>query len=257
MLLAVDIGNSQITLGVYQGEDLRCHGRLSTRPEASADEYGILLRGLLATHGADLEAVDAMILSCVVPALQTVFEEVARRYLHLKPILVGPHLQTGLTLRIDHPEELGADRLVNAVAAYHRYGGPVIVVDLGTATTFCIISADGEYLGGAIAAGLEITADALFQRTAKLPRVPLDRPPSAVGTNTLRAMQAGLVLGHAAMIEGLLRRIVAELTPAAAGPRVIATGGLAELLAPEIEGIDEVRPFLTLEGLKLLYDRNA
>lgn len=254
MLLAIDIGNSQIVIGVYQGADLRCHGRLSTRAEASADEYGILLRGILATHGADLEAVDAVIFSSVVPALQTVFEEVARRYLHLKPILVGPHLQTGLTLRIDRPEDLGADRLVNAVAAYHRYGGPVIVVDLGTATTFCVISTAGEYLGGAIAAGLEITADALFQRTAKLPRVPLDRPPRAIGTNTLHAMQAGLVLGHAAMIEGLLRRIKAELQ---GSPRVIATGGLAERLAPEIEGIDEVRPFLTLEGLKLLYDRNA
>ncbi|MBI5379199.1 MAG: type III pantothenate kinase [Nitrospirae bacterium] len=254
MLLAVDIGNSQITLGVYQGEDLRCHGRLSTRAEAGADEYGILLRGILATHGADLEAVDAVILSCVVPALQTVFEEVARNFLHLKPTVVGPHLQTGLTLRIDRPEELGADRLVNAVAAYHRYGGPVILVDLGTATTFCVVSADGEYLGGAIAAGLEITADALFQRTAKLPRVSLDRPPRAVGTNTVHAMQAGLLLGHAAMIEGLIRRIKTELQDS---PRVIATGGLAERLAPEIEGIDEVRPFLTLEGLKLLYDMNA
>ncbi len=254
MLLAIDIGNTSIVIGLFKGENLSFSWRLSSRPERTFDEYGALILGLLAVNGLKSEDIDGVIFSSVVPPLTPVFEEMAKRYFNRRPIVVSSELDTGIKILYKKPEEVGADRIVNAAAAYHIYGGPVIIVDFGTATTFCYVTSKGEYFGGVISPGLEISADALFERAAKLPRVSLSRPSKIIGDDTVTAMQAGLVIGHAGLVDRIVEEIKRDIGEEL---YVIATGGLAGLIAPESRAIKEVRPSLTLEGLRIIYSRNT
>ncbi|MDI6824854.1 MAG: type III pantothenate kinase [Bacillota bacterium] len=253
MLLAVDVGNTNIVWGVYRSRELAFHWRTTTGRQATADEFGMLLHQLCAFHGLGLAALRACAVASVVPPLTPAIEEMARRYLGVEALVVGPGVRTGMDVRYENPREVGADRIVNAVAAFELYGGPCIVVDLGTATTFDVVSARGEYLGGAIAPGIGISTEALFERAARLPRIELVRPRSAIGKNTVASMQAGIVLGFAGMIDSLVSRIKRELGGDA---RVVATGGLADLVAQEARTVEVVNPLLTLEGLRLVYERN-
>jgi type III pantothenate kinase len=252
MLLAIDIGNSNIVWGVYRDEVLVGHWRIGTDLEKTSDEYGLLFVGLLESVHISATEVTGIIISSVVPTLTPVLETMADSYFHRLPLLVSADLDTGLTISYTHPHELGSDRIVNAAAAYARYQSSLIIIDFGTATTFCAVSQSGDYLGGAIAPGLATAAEALHARTAKLPRVSLTRPKSVIGKDTIASIQSGLIFGYAGLVDELVTRMDAELHPK---PRVIATGGLASLIAPESRTIQEVRPFLTLEGLELLYRR--
>jgi len=262
VLCAIDIGNTNIVLGLFDRETLRAQWRIATHHQRTADEYAVLLSDLLRGRGFELQSVTGLIFSSVVPPLTTVIEELARRSLRLEPVEVTSRLKSGLTLRIENPAELGADRLVNAAAAYARYGGPVIIVDFGTATTICAVSARGEYLGGSIAPGIWTSAEALFERAAKLPRIDLALlPDRVIGTNTVAGMQAGILIGFAGLTGTLIRRTQVELAQidqagTSSPARVIATGGLASVIAPECPEIEEVCPTLTLEGLSLLYTLN-
>ena len=253
MLLTIDVGNTNTVLGVFEGASLLAHWRLTTRREQTADEYGILVRNLFATSGLDPARVDAVALASVVPPLTPVLVELARQYLGQEALVVGPGVDTGMPNLYEPPGDVGADRIVNGVAAFAAYGGPVIVVDFGTATTFDVITRRGEYAGGVICPGIGISADALFQRAARLPRVDVRNPGRVVGRSTVASMQSGLYFGYGAMCEGLIARIRAELGERA---RVVATGGLAETLAAEIPSIEAVDPVLTLTGLRLIWERN-
>ena len=252
VLLCVDIGNTNIVLGLYDGEELVTHWRIATDHQKMADEYAMLILDLFQRAGQDPAGVGGLVIASVVPPLTSTFEELFRRYLGHEPLVVKASTHSGVRILLDSPQELGSDRAVNAVAAYHRYGGPACVVDFGTATTFDAISAGGDYLGGAIAPGIGIAAEALFQRTSKLPRTDLVRPPAAIGKNTVHAMQSGLLFGYVGLVEGLVARFRAELGPEM---KVIATGGLARLIAAETDVIDAVEPWLTLEGLRLIWER--
>ena len=253
MLLTIDVGNSNTVLGVFEGASLLAHWRLTTRREQTADEYGILVRNLFATSGLDPARVDAVALASVVPPLTPMLVELARQYLGQEALVIGPGVNTGMPILYEPPGDVGADRIVNGVAAFAAYGGPVIVVDFGTATTFDVITRRGEYRGGVICPGIGISADALFQRAARLPRVDVRNPGRVVGRSTVESMQSGLYFGYGAMCEGLIARIRAELGEPA---RVVATGGLAETLAAEIPSIEAVDPVLTLTGLRLIWERN-
>lgn len=253
MLLALDIGNTNTVLGVFEDKKLVTHWRLSTRREGTRDEYAMLIKGLFDFAGLVFERVSAVIISCVVPPLQGPLEEMARQYFGVEPTVVGPGIKTGMPILYESPRDVGADRIVNAVAAFEAYGGPCIVVDFGTATTFDAISARGEYLGGAICPGIGISAEALFQHAAKLPRVDIARPKVIVGKNTVCSMQAGLYYGYLSLVEGVVARMRAELGGRATA---IATGGLAQLLLTESTTVDRVDPLLTLTGLRILFERN-
>lgn len=253
MLLAIDIGNTNIVWGVFEGDTLVADWRVGTDPSKTTDEYAILLLDLLRVEGINPDRVTGVILSSVVPPLTPLFEELAEIYFHRRPLTVSCELDLGLTLRYENPREIGTDRIVNAAAGHHFYGGPLIIVDFGTATTFCVVTAQGEYLGGAIAPGLRISAEALFARAAKLPKVELTQPKSVIGRDTVTSMQAGLIFGYAGLVDELVSRIQRELGLECF---VLATGGLAGLIAPHSRTIREVRPKLTLEGLALLYARN-
>ncbi len=253
MLLCIDIGNTNITLGLYEGERLGPRWRLATDHERMPDEFALQLLGLLGLAGLSADAVDDVAIASVVPPLTGKWVEVCRTYLGCDPLVVDGHVETGVRIRYEDPTAVGADRIVDAVAAYRLYGGPACIVDFGTATTFDALSAEGDYLGGAIAPGIGIAADALFQRTAKLPRVEIARPPSAIGRNTVHAIQSGLLFGYVALVEGMVARFRAELGPEM---RVIGTGGLAELIAQETPVIQIIAPWLTLDGLRMVYAMN-
>jgi len=252
MLLAIDVGNTNTVLGLYRGRELVRHWRIQTETDRTVDEHGVLLRGLFGAAAIE-PRIDGVIISCVVPPMQPTVEAVSREYLTVEPLTVGPGMKTAMPILYDNPKEVGADRIVNAVAAYERTHDSTIVVDFGTATTFDYISAKGEYVGGVITPGPGISLDALYQRAAKLYRVEMAKPPRVVGRNTIHAIQSGIIYGYVAMVDGLVRRIQEEN---AAPSRVLATGGFAKLLAPESQTIEEVDEFLTLDGLRILYDRN-
>ena len=253
MLLAVDIGNTNITFGVFEDEQLRATWRMATNVSQMSDEYAALLLNLLHHQGLDTSDIKEIAFCGVVPPLQGTFEELFQRYFHISPLVIGPGVKTGVRIRMDNPREVGTDRIVNAAAAHYLYSGSVIVADIGTATTFDTISKEGDYLGGAIATGIGTAAEALFARAAALPRVELVRPQHAIGTSTITAMQSGIIFGYVGLVEGIVTRIQQELGEKA---MVVATGGYAELIAKETAVIDTVNLDLTLVGLRLLYQMN-
>jgi type III pantothenate kinase len=252
-LLAIDIGNTNIVLGLYDGERLATQWRIATDYARMPDEYAVLLFDLFAHAGQDPHSVQGIVLASVVPPLTRVFTEVSERYWGQRPLVVDAGVRTGVRIRYDSPRDVGADRVVNAVATYRLYGGPACVVDFGTGTTFDAISAEGDYLGGAIAPGIYIAAEALYARTAKLSRIDIARPPHAIGTNTVHAMQSGLLFGYVGLVEGMVARFREELGQ---NTRVIATGGLAYLIAEETDVIELVDQELTLKGLRIIWDMN-
>ena len=252
-ILAVDIGNTNIVLGVFDGDRLIKHWRLSSRRRATVDEYGIILLDLFRVAGFDMDDIGGAAVCCVVPSLEHVFKDTLRDYAGVKPLVVGPGIKTGIPILTDNPREVGADRIVNAVAAFDRVKRAVIVVDFGTAVTFDYVTPDGEYAGGVIAPGISISTDALFERAAKLPRVEISRPMAVIGKSTRESMRAGIYYGSVSMVDGIVDRIKKE---AGTDPAVIATGGMAPLIATDCRAIDDVDEFLTLKGLKTIYGVN-
>jgi len=253
MLLVLDTGNTNIVLGVYDGDELKHHWRMETYRQKTEDEYAMQVKSLFGHVGLEFSDIKGIIISSVVPPVMHPLEQMCKKYFNQEPIIVGPGVKTGLNIKYENPREVGADRIVNAVAAIHEYGSPLIIVDFGTATTYCYVNELGEYMGGAIAPGVNISMEALFDRASKLPRIELVRPEHVVGKNTVSAMQAGILYGYVGQVEGLVNRMkdASKQTP-----KVIATGGLAPLIGRETDIIDVIDEFLTLKGLKLIYERN-
>ena len=252
-LLAVDVGNTNTVLGYFQGQELAAHWRVETNEKRTADEYAVLLRDLMSLGGFDWRTVDSGIISSVVPTAVYAIESLFRRQLDRPSLVVGPGIKTGMPIKYENPREVGADRIVNAVAAYESCGKGCVVVDFGTATTWDVISPRGEYVGGVIAPGIQISAEALYTHAAKLPRVEIHRPSHVVGRNTVASMQSGLLFGYSGMVDSVVNRIAREVD---FDPHCIATGGLARLIAKEARSIKETDELLTLKGLKLLFERN-
>lgn len=253
MLMTIDVGNTNISLGVYQGEELGARWRVSTDHHRMPDEYGLQIDGLLKHEGLSPADISAICMASVVPSLTGVVVQACQEYLSQNPLVVDAGVKTGVRILYEPPRAVGADRIVDAAAVQYLYGGPACVVDFGTGTTFNAISKEGDYLGGAIAPGIGIAAEALFQRAAKLPPVDLDTPPSVIGQNTPHAMQSGLIFGYVGLVEGMVARFRDELGP---DMKVVATGGLVEIIARETEVIDIVAPWLTLDGLRIIWDMN-
>lgn len=253
MLLAVDVGNTQTHLGVFEGESLLEHWRVVTVHESTSDELGILVNDLLSIDDLSTSGIDAVVISSVVPHYIPEYTRMSERYLGTKALIVGPGVKTGMPILIDNPHELGADRLVNAIAGYERFHGPCVIVDFGTAINYDAVSAEGEYLGGIIAPGIEISMEALTERAAKLPEIDLTMPEQLIGKNTEASIQSGIVLGFASQIDGIVGRLRAELGDQT---KVIATGGMAVSIVPFTNSIDEVDDLLTLEGLRIINERN-
>ena len=268
MLLALDVGNTNTVLGLYPlgnaeagsaeaASEILASWRVTTHITQTADEYGVLFLNLFAMQKIDAKQVKAIIISSVVPPIESTLRRVCERYFNLKPIFIEPGIKTGMPILVDHPSELGADRLVNSVAAFAKYGGPLIVVDFGTATTFDVVTAQGEYIGGVIAPGVGISADALFARAAKLSRVDIKKPAKVIGTNTIGHMQSGLYYGYIGLVDGILERIITEMPGSSdKSPQVIATGGLARLIMDDSKYLKHVDDMLTLDGLRLIFERN-
>ena len=253
MLLVIDVGNTNTVLGVYEGRVLRAHWRLSTNRGQTADEYGILIRNLFTLDAIQPSQIDAVMVASVVPPLNSVLEEMAAKYFDLKGVFLGPGTRTGMAIHYDNPQEVGADRIADAVAAFEKYGGPCVVVDFGTAITFDAISEKGEYLGGVIAPGIGISSEALFQQAARLPRVEIREPNRVIGTNTVGSMQSGLFYGAVGLVDGILDRLCAVLGEKT---KVVATGGQAALVAAASKYKPPVDPSLTLDGMRIIYERN-
>ena len=254
MLLVIDVGNTNTVLGLYDGDDLIHDWRLRTVVDHTVDEYGMLIYNLYKNSKVSPKAIKAIIISCVVPPMLHILEPLCKKYFNIKPMIVGPGIKTGMPIYYDNPREVGADRIVNAVAAFERYKGDIIVVDFGTATTFDYVSAKGEYMGGCICPGIMISSEALFQKAAKLPRIEIIRPKTVIGKDTVSSMQAGILYGYAGLVDGLVERIKGEVK---SDPKVIATGGLAKIIASETKSIHVVDDMLTLEGLRIIYKRNS
>lgn len=253
MLLVFDIGNTQTVVGVFRGEEIIANWKLATDRQRTDDEYGVLLKTLFRDSDLETNQIEAAVLSSVAPPLTGVFERMVAKYFLVHPLVIGPGVKTGLAFKYENPREIGADRVVNAVAAIKLYGPPLIVVDFGTATTFCAIAPNGEYQGGAVAPGLGISSEALFQRTAKLPRVEIEKPKTIIGKNTISAMQAGIFFGYLGLVEGIIIRMKKEMN---CNPLTIATGNYAGLIGENTKMIDRVDPNLTLQGLRYIYELN-
>lgn len=254
MILVIDVGNTNIVLGVYDNKKLLVNWRLATDRERTSDEFGMYITGLFNYEKIDSAKIDAVIIASVVPPIMYSLEHAIRKYFKLEPIVVGPGIKTGINIRIDNPKEVGSDRIVNAVAALELYGGPCIIVDFGTATTYCAISSKGEYLGVAISPGIKISIEALYQKASKLPRIDLSKPDQIIGKNTVMSMQSGIIYGFVGQVEYIVKRMKKEMGET--NIKVIATGGLSRLITPETQVIDEVNGFLTLEGLRIIYEKN-
>ncbi|MBW1708944.1 MAG: type III pantothenate kinase [Deltaproteobacteria bacterium] len=253
MLIALDVGNTNTVIGIFDGEVLKADWRIRTERDVTVDELGMLFRNLFDSRGLDFSKANNLIISCVVPPMLDTLENFGRKYVQTDPLVVGPGIKTGIPILIDNPKEVGADRVVNAVAAYDKYRRSLIIIDLGTSTNFDYVSPKGEYMGGVIAPGLIISSEALFQKASKLQRIEISRPKRVIGKDTISAMLSGLVYGHVGLIDGIVRRMIAE---AGTDPLVIASGGLAPLVAVESETITEVIPDLTLDGLRILFNLN-
>ncbi|GAE37306.1 type III pantothenate kinase [Halalkalibacter akibai] len=254
MILVVDVGNTNIVLGVYEGESLKYHWRMATSRQKTEDEWAMSIKGLFAHNHVSFTAIKGIIISSVVPPIMFALEQMCKKYFNIKPMIIGPGIKTGLNIKYDNPKEVGADRIVNAVAAIQLYGAPLVIVDFGTATTYCYVNEERQYKGGAIAPGISISTEALYTRASKLPRIEIAKPTSVLGTNTVHAMQAGIFYGYVGQVDGIVNRIKAQSKKT---PTVIATGGLAPLIASETETIDVVEPFLTLKGLQMIYEKNS
>ena len=260
MLLAFDVGNTNIVLGVFRGKKLIESWRMETDKNKSADEYGMLIKSLFDYHGLEMKEVKDAIISTVVPSISYTLQHLSIKYFNIRAIEVGPGIKTGMVIKYDNPKQVGADRIVNAVAAYAKYGGPLIIIDFGTATTFCLISEKCEYLGGTIAPGIKISSDALFEKTAKLPRVELIEPGHVICRNTIESMQSGLVYGHMGLVDFIIKKMKQECSEMTGNKiddiTVVATGGLATMVSKGVKSIDHVDRLLTLEGLSLIYEKN-
>ncbi|TDT50319.1 type III pantothenate kinase [Fonticella tunisiensis] len=257
MLLVFDVGNTNIVLGVFEGDRLLVDWRMSTNIPRTADEYGISVINLFDKAELDYRDVDAAIVSSVVPNIMYSLEHMIRKYFRVEPIIVGPGVKTGINIKYDNPKEVGADRIVNAVAAHEKYKKPLIIIDFGTATTFCAVGANGDYYGGAITPGIKISADALFERAAKLPRIELVKPNTVICKNTVQSMQAGIIYGYIGQVDYIVKRMKSEMKRLGEdNPFVVATGGLSKLIASESTTIDKIDPYLTLEGLRIIYEKN-
>ncbi|MBD3108986.1 type III pantothenate kinase [Bacillus sp. AGMB 02131] len=253
MIFVLDVGNTNTVLGVYKNDVLKHHWRIETSRNKTEDEYGMIIKALLEHENLRFTDFDGIIISSVVPPIMAALERMCEKYFKTKPLIVGAGIKTGLDIKYDNPKEVGADRIVNAVAAIQQYGGPLIIVDFGTATTYCYVNEKKQYMGGAIAPGIGISTEALYTRASKLPRIEIVKPDSIVGKSTVSAMQAGILYGYVGQVEGIVRRMKAE---SKVEPKVIATGGLSALIADESNVIDVVDPYLTLTGLKIIYQRN-
>lgn len=257
MIFVIDVGNTNIVLGVIEGKKLMADWRMSTDPPKTADEYGMTVRNLFQSAGYDMKMIDGIAISSVVPNLMYSIEHMIRKYFNIEPVIVGPGIKTGINIKYDNPKEVGADRIVNAVAAHEIYGGPLIIIDFGTATTFCAVTSWGDYLGGAIVPGVKIASEALFSKAAKLPRIELVKPPTVICKNTIQSMQAGIIYGYVGQVDFIVNKMKGEMKRYEnKEPFVIATGGLAKLIASESTTINEINGFLTLEGLRLIYEKN-
>ena len=253
MILVFDVGNTNMVIGVFNTDSLITHWRIRTDTRRTCDEYGMMMKSLFDCQQLDMKSVEAVVISSVVPSLMIELEKFSHKYFSCRPLVIGPGIKTGLAIKYENPREVGADRVVNAVAAFSKYGGPLIIVDFGTATTFCVVNDKGDYLGGAIAPGIAVASEALVAKAAKLPRVELIKPPSLIGKNTVASMQAGIIYGFVGQVEGIISRMKKEI---AGQCRVVATGGLARVIARETDTLEIVDDFLTLDGLRIIYEMN-
>jgi type III pantothenate kinase len=258
MIFVIDVGNTNVVLGVIDGKKLVADWRLSTGTFRTADEYGMIVKNLFDSKGLDFKTIDGIIISSVVPNVMNSLEYMIKKYFGIQPLIVGPGIKTGINIKYDNPKEVGADRIVNAVAAHELYGGPLIIIDFGTATTFCAVAANGDYMGGAIVPGINISSEALFSRTAKLPRVELVKPQTVICKNTVQSMQAGIIYGYIGLVDYITAKMKDEMQKGGSSePFVVATGGLANLISSESKAINKVNEYLTIEGLRIIYEMNT